>query len=244
MAVIIGYSVTSGHSIVEGSYSQRVGLIYPFLVMLSGIGVRTAISFTKLKRIRVVISCIIGIFYFISLVNLLHIYFIRFPVYASDGWFFQDRLLASYISKSESFYPNTKIFIYTPEPKIIFEEYLFYTNSYDKNNAALINKRLDAMDYSVGNLAFSGNCPDENLNKDSIVIFDATFVCKKFSDLTNLVRITRLKDVNENYLIYNDKLCRGLNLNRSIPQSAYQDFAVEKQSRNEFCTNWITKIEK
>ncbi|MCX6704832.1 MAG: hypothetical protein NT162_00635, partial [Candidatus Woesebacteria bacterium] len=244
MGIIIGCSITSGLNVVENSYSQRAGLIYPFLAILSGIGVATFISMVKSKRIELLLSIFIVVVYIVSLANLLHIYFIRFPIYASDGWFFQDRIVSKYISSSNEAFPDAKIFVYTPEPKIVFEEYLFYTNAYNKNSARSINKRMDAMDYFINNLVFSDKCPSENPYKDSIIIFDATFICKKFSELPNLVRITRLKDVNENYLIYNDKLCKNFELNKYILQSDYRDFSVEKQSSNEFCLNWITKIKK
>jgi hypothetical protein len=244
MAVIVGCSITSGLSLVENSYSQRVGLIYPFIVILSGIGVGTAILAVKSKKVRLILASIAAILYLISFINLMYIYFVRFPIYASDGWFFQDRVLSSYIKKSEEAYPNTKIVIYTSEPKIIFEEYLFYTNTYDRSRIRPINKKLDAMDYSIGNVVFTDKCTDKNPDKDSVVIFDDTFRCYVLSHLTDLVRITRLKDVYANYHISNDKLCNSLKLNSYIPLSAYKDFSVEKQSSNVFCLDWITKIKE
>jgi hypothetical protein len=217
LAIIVGCSVTSGLSVVESSYSQRVGLIYPFLIMLSGIGIATIITGVKQKKLRIIFSTIITLLYLVSLANLMHIYFIRFPIYASDGWFFQDRVLSSYVRKTEELYPDTKIFVYTNEPKLIFEEHLFYTKAYDKNKINSINRQLDGMDYSINNVVFTDKCPETISEKNSVVIFDDTFRCYLLSHLTDLTGITRLKDVYTNYHIYNDKLCDGLKLGSYIP---------------------------
>jgi hypothetical protein len=174
----------------------------------------------------------------------MHIYFIRFPIYASDGWFFQDRVLSSYIKKTGETLPNTKIIVYSVEPKIIFEEYLFYTNTYDGKNVEQINRRLDSKDYSINNVVFTDKCPSKNPDKDAVTIFEGSLGCYTLSNLTDLVRISRLKDVHANYYIYNDKLCNNLELGSYIPLSAYQDFSVENQTPNKFCLNWITKIKE
>jgi hypothetical protein len=211
--------------------------------MLSGIGVGTIVSVAKSTKTQKILISIIAIFYLLSFINLMYIYFIRFPVYASDGWFFQDRVLSNYLRKTKQVYPDAKIYVYTSEPKIIFEEYLFYTNSYTRNNATSINNKLNTMNYSINDIVFTDKCPGKNIDKESIVIFEGSLACSKTSQDTNPIRITRLKDVLENYLIYNDKLCNGVDLNRYVPQSAYQDFSLERQSINKFCSNWITIIE-
>ena len=242
MVILIGCSITSGLNVVENSYSQRVGLIYPFLVILSGIGVATVLSMAKSRRIECSLSIIIATIYLISLINLLYIYFIRFPIYASDGWFFQDRVVSKYINSTEGIFPDTKIFVYASEPKIVFEEYLFYINAYNGARIKSINERLDQKSYTLDNVLFTDVCPRKISDKNTVVIFDGSFSCDSLARLTPLVRITRLKDVNENYLIYNDKICKNLELNRYVLSSAYQDFSIEKQSVGEFCLNWITKI--
>ena len=85
-------------------------------------------------------------------------------------------------------------------------------------------------------------CPGENINKNSVVIFEGSLTCEKTQELGHPIRITRLKDVLENYLIYNDKLCKNFDLNRYVPQSAYKDFFVEKQTVERFCLDWVTII--
>ena len=243
LTVILGASLTSGLSTVENSYSQRVGLIFPFLVILSAVGVDFVLASVKPNTKKILFVVIAGI-YLISFAGLAHLYFLRFPVYASDGWFFQDRVLSTYIKKTQEAFPKQKVIVYTSEPKIIFEEYLFYTDSYNRDNAELINDGLNRVDYYINNkLLFTDICPGKNPDNDSVVIFDGSITCSNLLKLSNLVRITRLRDVFENYLIYNDKLCNNFDPNRYVDPSAYRNFSIEKQNSKEFCHNWITRIE-
>lgn len=242
LGILIGYPISTGLSLVEDSYSQRAGLIYPFLIILLAVGIGTAISFFKSKKIKIIVSGTIIAVYFIFFINLMHIYFFRFPVYASDGWFFQDRVLSTYIFKTQKLLPAQKIFVYIPEPKIVFEEYLFYNNLYNRGSASDINIRLDKEDYFLGNVRFSDECPKNIPEPGSVIIFDSSFNCSNFSNLIDLARITRLKDIHTNYVINNDLLCKTANVSQFVLQSAYKNFNVERQSVNDFCSNWITRV--
>jgi hypothetical protein len=182
-----------------------------------------------------------GVYLFLFM-NLMHLYFYRFPVYASDGWFFQDRLLAKYIDSTREKSSDLKIRVFSPEPKIIFEEYLFYTNSYNRTTAMDVNSLMAKGEYSFGNLEVVNKCPTDKPKDNETFILDGSLGCNKLSWMYDAVRITRLRDVYENYVIYNDKICKDLKLNRYIPQSAYNNFVVEGMSSQEFCLNWITRL--
>lgn len=238
--VIAGCALTAGFNVIEFSYSQRVGLIYPFLGILAGVGVGTVISAFKSGKGRRIVILSISVVYLASFINLMHIYYFRLPAYASDGWFFQDRILTKYLTEVESSAPDKEVFVYTSEPKIIFEEYLFYINGYRRDNAFLINQLLNQKDYSLGNITFSEKCPTV-VPKDGLVIFDSSFGCKTFDTLTNVIRITRLRDVNANYLIYNDGLCKEFAIGSFVQQANYKDFRVEMESAKDFCLKWVTK---
>jgi len=242
VAVVVSCSLTSGLSIIEFSYSQRSGLIYPFLIILSGIGIGGIYKVHISKWKKMTLLFLIGFIYLISFVNLLHIYFYRFPVYASDGWFFQDRILSRYIYLTQQSYSETKVIVFTPEPKIIFQEYLFYTGGYAGADVELINSRMDKKIYSLGNISFTSLCPDMDTKGSAVLIFDGRIECEHKLSAENPVRITRFVDVYENYLILGDRLCQNLALGRYILGSAYTDFSIEKQYENEFCKRWITRL--
>ncbi len=233
--------ITSGLSNVEFSYSQRSGLIYPILIILVAMGMYSVCYDIFPAPIRKVIITIFGFVYLLSFANLIHLYFYRFPVYASDGWFFQDRLMSRYINLVNKISNKQNIIIVTPEPKIIFEEYLFYSHLYDnKEQINEINNKLNDEIYQIDNVMFISECDNYNMNNppDPTYIFDASLDCIK--EKSSLKRITNLKDNGEKYFISNDRLCGKYNLNRYVLQSAFSDFGVEKLDEDAFCENWIT----
>jgi hypothetical protein len=243
IALILGGSITAGLNVVESSYSQRNGLMYPFLAMLSAIGIYALISGIKSKKVRVFYSVVIAFIYLVSFVGLMHTYFFRFPVYASDGWFFQDRVLGRYIQLTKAKYPDSSIVVYTSEPKIIFQEYLFFTDGYNKDSVNGINLKMDQKIYSHNGVMFTDQCPATFAQKDLVTIFEGSFKCERTA-FKNPLRITRLKDVHENYLIYNDKICQDTRVGRYVFQEAYRNFEVEKLDVASFCQNWITEIKE
>jgi len=224
VAIAVG-SLTSGLSTIEHSYSQRAGLMYPFLIILIGLGLGYVMRFGRLKYFLLAI-------YLLLFVNLLHIYFYRFPVYASDGWFFQDRVLVRYIDLTQKTYPNKEIIVSTFEPKILFHEYLFYLNAPE----GLVNKN-----YSYRNVSFVSDCFENGLDENIVWIFDGKLNCREETE-QGFARITRFRDVLAKYVIKKDFLCRDFELGQYVHPEAYRDFSVEGQSRKKFCQSWITKI--
>lgn len=228
--------LTAGLNTVEYSYSQRAGLMYPLLIILSGMGIGFVLNSIKLNKGRYFLSVLIFVLYTTSFINLLHLYFYRFPIYASDGWFFQDRVLARYLALNDK-----ESVVYTSEPKIIFQEYLFYNNLYNKDNIKAINLDMDKKIYQLGKVSFTDLCPEVFDNKKTL-IFDGKINCKNLPDKNKAIRITRLSDVFEEYLIYKDLVCGDFELNRYVPLSVFGQWQVEKQTAEEFCQNWITKL--
>ncbi|MCL5019948.1 MAG: hypothetical protein M1426_05745 [Patescibacteria group bacterium] len=242
LAIIAAMPITSGLSTVEQSYSERAGLMFPFLIILCGTGVGY-LTTLKPKITAKILSFSAMVIYLLLFINLLHLYFYRFPVYASDGWFLQDRLLSHYLKLSSEKLPAGKTIVITPEPKIVFEEYLFFTNTYQGKNVPLLISRLNDRQYSFNNIVFQNSCPDETLNSDVTVIYDSKIQCKKkLTEDKYPLRITRLQDVYENYLIEQDKICNNQKLARIIPLEAHKNFKIEDQPINSFCRNWITKL--
>lgn len=235
---IMAAPLTSAISTVEYSYSQRAGLMYPFLIILVGIGISYVIFEIKNLKLRNLVSLLVVFVYLAFFLNLAHIYFFRFPVYASDGWFFQDRILARYI-RHASKEDNSKIIISTFEPKIVFEEYLFYNNLYKGKEVKAINEVMAGNRFYYNNVEFVSECLDiSKLPDNAIWIFDSLLKCKA----DEVLRITRFKDVYENYLIVNDRLCRDFDLNTYVHPQSFGNFDIEKQSLENFCRSWITKI--
>lgn len=224
--------LTSAQSTIEYSYTQRAALMYPFLILLVSLGMYCAVVQAKTKGLRLAVIAGLVVVYALLFSNMLYLYFFRVPVYASEGWFFQDRVLSNYIQRD-----NKKTIVVTFEPKIIFEEYLYYSGQYTHDNIAQINSNLDQKKYEFGNIVFSGDCPQET---DDLLIVDPLTRCHP--DIANPLRITRFKDVYENYLIYNDTLCKDFELSNYVSPEAFKNFSVEKQTPQKFCQSWVTKL--
>lgn len=241
LGIIATAPITSGLSNIEFSYSQRAGLMFPFLIMLSAMGVNYLLGISKNLKIKTLIHILIFIIYTLSFINLLHIYFFRFPVYASDGWFLQDRILSRYITLSKSNNPEKEIVVITNEPKIIFEEYLFFNNLYNKELAPKINKLLEEKNYTIEKITFTDTCPKQ-INENTTYILYYQNICEFIEEAKNpVLRIADIKQNQEIYLILNDKLCQPISLNEYyIPQKT-NDFDIEDMDRNQFCLKWITK---
>ncbi len=225
--LIIAVSIiTAGFSTVEQSYSQRTGLIFPFLIILVAVGI-SSVTYTKKMKAFVILI------YLLFFANLLHLYFYRFPVYASEGWFFQDRILSQYLNLVQENFPDKKIVVSTFETKIIFHEYSFYTN---KPNNLVKNKFVD------GGVSFVGDCfEDEDLPPDTVWIFDGKLNCRNQTDI-GYSRITRLYDNFSLYMIKNDILCSEFHQGQYVHPEAYRNFEVEKMDVEKFCTSFIARI--
>lgn len=241
LAVIAISGITSALSNVEYSYGQRAALMFPFLIILSSIGVYYCVSFSRVKLARRCVFFVIAITYTVLFTNLLHVYFYRFPVYASDGWFYQDRLLSRYLTLVKENYPSAQIIVSTFEPKIIFEEYLFYNNLYSGSAVKIINTNLERKNYEYMNVKFITDCPTSEQSEGGVTwVVDPLLNCEV--DKSKVLRITRFRDVYENYLVLNDDLCRKFPLGTYVSPQAYLNFSVEKQTEQDFCRSWITKL--
>ncbi len=239
LAVIAISPITSGLSSIEYSYSQRAGLMYPFLTILIAGGVYYLFTLRVGTKVKNIIRLVVVSGYIISFVNVVYIYFNRFPIYASDGWFFQDRVLARYIDLAKKQDPERVVTVITFEPKIIFEEYLFYSGLYNSTTeVSKVNKLLNNKDFQIDGVSFVSNC--DNFSGEGVIIYDEALKC--IEDGSNFVRISRFRDVAAKYLIVNDALCSKYDINRYVHPVTFSNFNVESQNEQDFCMGWITKI--
>lgn len=241
LAIIAVSPITSGLSLVEYSYSQRAGLMFPFLAILSGLGI-SYITTLKLHTPKNLLLIGASLTYALLFINLLHLYFYRFPIYASDGWFFQDRTLSRYIQLTSEKYPNAQIIVTTFEPKIVFQQYLFFTRAYHGRGITDINNRISRQDYSYNKVTFTDSCLDKNLDANVVWITDSLSKCQNLPKTKDTLRITRFKDVYEHYLIKQDLICHDQQLGSYVLPSAFQNLELEKQTADKFCQNWITRL--
>ena len=226
----------------EGSYVGHGSLIYPVFILLIGLGISFFISLFKKRNLRIVVIVILGLAYGFLILNFMYIYFLRFPLYNSEGVNFSSRILASYIKRLDI---QRKVYVFTSEPSGYYKAYLFYTNAYNKDNASKIGTGFKNGDFVLGNVVFRQYCPSiSELNKDdaTIIMYNACTKMKpKNKDKqVSAVSISQLKDSGTVLKIYNDTVCQKYKLNNYPANITFSDFDVEKLSNKEFCTKFIS----
>ena len=238
--IILISPITSGLSQVEHSYSQRAGLMYPYMIIFIACGITFIFDAFSNKKYKYLVSVLLVGVYLVLFLNLIYLYFFRFPIYASDGWFFQDRILSKYIENSNKINNEGNIVVFSSEPKITFEEYLYFTNLYNAKTVKIINNSINKGEYSYGNVTFTNSCIAVKDNGNDVLIYDDLLDCP--INKKGVLRITRFQDVLEKYLIKNDTLCSQYKLGRYVSTEAFKNFDLDSQNVQEFCRNWITKL--
>ncbi len=237
LSIIAIAPLPSVMGIVEQSYVIRSGLMFPFLAALSGIGIWFLIS--RIPKLRVIPIAIISVFYLVSVLNFLNLYFFRYPVYGAEGFFFSEKILSQYINLSSHKYPGNKIIVVTKEPKIVFEEFLFYNNLYSgKNNIEDLNIKISSKDFSYKNVSFTNECVISNEDNIS-VIYQVEQKCEFVNDPQ--AKIMALKDSGTIFNITRDRLCEGYRLNNYLRVYNLHEFDMAKMDEENFCITWITK---
>lgn len=237
ISIIALAPLVSAIDIVEKTYAIRAFPMFPYMVMLSGIGMWSLTQIGKFKKIILVLALslyTIGVLYFI------HLYFFRYPIYSADRWFLGERIITNYVKHSQDNPSIQKIYVITNEsPKVVFEQYLFYSGMYEtKQDILKANQKIKMKDFSLNKVTFSNNCPKEvDLTKGEILITDARNKCGK--EEKGKRGIVSLADAGTIYVIDNDLVCDGIDLARYSRVMNTNIFYMEEMNRKEFCKNWI-----
>ena len=224
------------HTSDVGNFAIHMTMTFPFLIILTGYGIWETINYFKNKNYKLFATLAILLIYFVSVLNFANIYLFWHPI---QGYFdFPLRVVSSYALRASQ---NQKVTIYSTASFDIFKKYLFYTNNYNKDTANQITKDLNNEKYSFGNVTFiSCNTPLTKENKDNLQIVDVKCAEEKIN-LPHL-SIARLKDGGETFKLFNDKLCKGVSLNRYASNMKISDFKIEGLSNEKFCQTYITSL--
>jgi len=224
-----------------GQFSLRGALMFPLLIIFLGYGLKS--FFSKYKSKLSIIA--IGLIYFFSIINFLHLYFIQYPIYGSSAYNFDNRILAKYVLLQNQYSPNKNITIVSNEPFGIFYQLLFFNNWYqNKSDVLVASQALKQLPIRYKNVTIQNNC--QAINYDDLVIYFTLEICtdglEKFD--TNYLSISSLTDSGEKFRILNDQLCSGVSHPNYYTVSNFNQLNIEPMSVNDFCSNWITKLSK
>lgn len=222
------------------SYVLRSSLLFPVFMILIGLGISYFIFFKKHWVYILFASSILFVLYSVQFLNFANIYFFRIPIYNSEAFSLSSRVIARYISLSAN-QSEEGIVVISPEAGSLFENYLLYTNSYDKKSAQEIVQLFREKKYEHRNVKFVTPCP-KNIEtlKDKIIIVTQDINCnlKYSSHLT----IPHLADGHTLFKILNDKICSRYQLSSYPSDISFSDFSVEKLPEGRFCEKFITNL--
>lgn len=191
-----------------------------------------------LRRMGQVLILMAVVLYLVLVANFWHLYFFRYQVYASEGWFFSERILANYLRQAQENPAVGVVRVAVREPKIVFEEYLFYSGVYNwPEKIAAVNKGLKNKNFGYGKVVFESGCP-ETFGESDIVVVDARLGCLPEEGNKGIVS---LADGGTVFVIKKDIVCPDNAIRYYRPRDISQ-FLLERQDRKEFCQNWIVNL--
>lgn len=223
-------------------FVHKWSLIYPLFVIIIGLGISNFVSLSKQPVIKKILTASVLIIYFALFINFLVIYFLRYPIYNSEGPNFSTRVLARYIVLANT--QNKFAFIHSPEPDALYKGYLLYANAYNKISTETVTKNYNGKTYTLNNVEFLNDCPkDQEIDSgNNIVIVNTLLNCSetdKFQNLNNAVEIVQLSDAGTIFNIYNDRVCNNYSLLKYPANFKLSDFNIEKLPTESFCTKYI-----
>ncbi len=217
----------------SGDFSGHLALMFPFIILLIGFGISSAIEHVSHNHTSMV-TLIVVLLYASSLSGFSINYFYQYPLIGAGD--FHMRVLSRYLNMIQD--DNTPVTVYSTTSRDLLKKYLFYTNSMTHttmpemkrifSNEAQIkfqNIRLVSCDDSIKSLT------DHNL-----IIYDEK--CGMNIDAPS-IQISRLTDAGAIYKIFNDTLCAQFKLNPYPTRVQISDFNVEGLSAERYCKTYF-----
>lgn len=214
------------------AYAFHSCLQFPILIIIIAIGIGYVI------KLRPKLTGIIIVGYSLSFLNLMNLYFYRYPVYQPDGFFFSERQLAKYLDLETK--NGTKIVVVGNEPSNLFRQYLFYTQQYTKENFEKIKiiYQKDRNNIQFNKITFTKN------KSTDLMVKGTTYITQYDYHHWDWPR-TALRQITsgvEKYSIYNSNLCRLDAKQDDWIQIKAGDFNVENWTADQFCRKYVSRI--
>lgn len=217
---------------LQGStYSIRTVILFPILSMISAIGIFSIRN--KLLKGVIIVA------YLISVLNFCYIYFNRLPVERSEAWFLSEKVMSRYVSDELVKKPQTKILLVAEQPKLTFYKYLFYSGSYtNQKQITSLNKNIAEMNYEIGNLKITSNCPENIPSQQNEIIIQST--SSNCPEIHGTDSIKSINDAGDVYIISKDLLCQNLLKNKYPLIKNTKTLKIENLTTEDFCKDYVS----
>jgi uncharacterized membrane protein len=214
------------------AYAFHSCMQYPILILIIAVGVGYVI------KVKPKLTVILALGYGLSFLNLMNLYFYRYPVYQPDGFFFSERLLSKYLDLETK--NGVKIVVVGVEPSNLFRQYLFYTQQYTRGNFELIKSiyQNDRNNIKFGNILFTNDKSTDLMVKGTTYITQYDY--HHWDWPRTLIR--QITSGKEMFSIYGSNLCHQYTNPNQWIQMTSKDFNVEGFSTDEFCRKFVSLI--
>lgn len=180
-------------------------------------------------------------------------YFYRYPLYSTNGLYFEQRVLANYLARQS---PEISVTVYTQAPEFLLYSYLNYNQLVTEKSLPVIRENLRNGRYQFGNMLFTTDCiPEEEALTGLVVAERDRAHCSPIvtSETTsakvdlslkpgNSLSISSPLDSGEIFWIYGDTLCQNFNLGTFVDINRLSELQVERLSNQQFCEVWIKDL--
>jgi len=216
------------------SYVFHSSFQYPFIFILIAAGILLFWQIFSNKFIRLSLVII----YLLSFINFIDIYFFKAPIYQSESFSFSHRIISNYLKLESG--KNKEIYFVTREPEVLFRSYLFFSNSYQRNNSELIKNIYSQSkdNISFNNIHFINNNKHLPSGNNYTLIFDTdNFI---FNEKEPKLYISRLSDAGKIFSISRGSTCQKYDLITYPNNLNIKSLNIENLDEKTFCEKYIT----
>ncbi len=239
ISIIFILPITPMISNYATTYALRNGLMYPILASIAGLGIYFLIKKIKNKKRKLLAAIVLFVFYLISLINFLIMYWYRTPFEKSGGWVFFERQSIKYINLIKEKNKETKIEIVTSDPvDMIYQYAIFSEKINDKNFILKMNEVIKNRSYEIEGIKFSKICPTKTEN-GNVYLIGSNMDCIK--EPNTLARIAETRDAGTRWSIPNEILCEDIKLPQYPYPRKIEEFKIENMERETFCKTWVSQ---
>ncbi len=218
----------------------RTAFVIPFLLLLAGAGAERFYTLFGRKFFTAV-----AVVYILFTLPFFYDYFFRYPIYSTGDVYFYNRVMASYVKRSDR---SDKTLILADETRHLFITLLFYNGWLTKETYPGISAALNSNLYIIDNLEVRENCFDPELIIENPLVLvqrhigNCAGVDESSTQYTDKISIPSLLDSGEVVRVYGDTLCSQYPLN-SYSQVTTNSFTIETLSDKDFCQTYFIRYE-
>ncbi|MCJ7805577.1 hypothetical protein MUP46_02945 [Patescibacteria group bacterium] len=235
LGLFLSAPVGSAISIEAGeTYYFRAYLLIPVFIVLVSVGIIYAVRITK-GIIRKLFSVALFLSYLVFFTYFLIFFFFRFSVKQQENYSLYSRIIANYLMRAKEVTPN--ITVVTAAPHTDYLQYIFFSDYLDGDKIAVTPP---SSTHAIGSILFTSDCGQIG---NGVVMIDTRLNCKRSTN-PDFEVIQDQKDAGYQFLIYNDKLCKDVQLGTYRRTHLLNDYLVEQMSNERLCNRWIFKGEK